>query len=84
MGRKAYIADLAEAAASAIPGITSVIKGPEDGDVHVCFVPLSGIPIEMSLLSLGNFPSWTLLPILRQFSHGDFPYSELFNNAYNV
>ncbi|EPE33440.1 UBC-like protein [Glarea lozoyensis ATCC 20868] len=58
MGRKAYIADVAAAAALSIPGITSVVKGSEDGDVHVCYTPATGLPIEISLLSLevGGYP----------------------------
>jgi ubiquitin-conjugating enzyme E2 Q len=55
MGRKAYIADVACAIAQTTPGITSVEKGTEDGDLHICFTPSTGLPIEMSLMSLGKF-----------------------------
>jgi hypothetical protein len=61
MGRKAYIADVADAIAQTTPGITNVVKGTEDGDLHLCFTPSNGLPIEMSLLSLGES---LILPVM--------------------
>ncbi|TVY21133.1 Ubiquitin-conjugating enzyme E2 Q2 [Lachnellula arida] len=52
MPRKAYIADVAKVTAQEIPGIKSIAKGSEDGDLNICFVPSSGIPIEIGLLAL--------------------------------
>ncbi|KAG9231149.1 hypothetical protein BJ875DRAFT_487289 [Amylocarpus encephaloides] len=59
MGRKAYIADVAAATAANIPNISSVTKGTEDGDLHLSFVPHTGAPMEISILSLdiGGYPS---------------------------
>lgn len=54
MPRKAYIADVAKVTAQEIPGINSIAKGSEDGDLNICFVPSSGIPIEIGLLALGT------------------------------
>jgi len=53
MPRKAYIADVAKVTAQEIPGINSIAKGSEDGDLNICFLPSSGIPIEIGLLALG-------------------------------
>lgn len=49
------MADAATAAAQKPPGITAVVKGSEDGDLNVCFVPSNGLPIEIALLALGTF-----------------------------
>ncbi|RDL41264.1 uncharacterized protein BP5553_01243 [Venustampulla echinocandica] len=63
MPRKAYIADAAavidQAAAQNSPGITSITKGSEDGELHICFVPPTGLPIEIQLIALdvGGYPS---------------------------
>jgi hypothetical protein len=67
MGRKAYIADVAAAAALSIPGITSVVKGSEDGDIHVCYTPATGLPIEISLLSLGKLFGHNFTALAVQF-----------------
>jgi len=56
MPRKAYIADVATTAAQEIPGIDAVVRGSEDGDLNICFVPATGIPIEIGLLALGTQP----------------------------
>jgi hypothetical protein len=51
MPRKQFIADVQAAAGKIIPGITSVIRGDDDGEVVACFVPPTGAPIEISLLA---------------------------------
>ncbi|TVY68712.1 Ubiquitin-conjugating enzyme E2 Q2 [Lachnellula suecica] len=65
MPRKAYIADVAAVIAQDIPGISSVAKGSEDGDLNICFVPSSGVPIEIGLLALdvSEYPSGNLYMI---------------------
>jgi len=59
MPRKAYIADVATAVSQNIPGISSVAKGSEDGDLNICYLPVTGPPIEIGLLALGksSFPA---------------------------
>jgi hypothetical protein len=51
MGRKDFIADVQGASELAIPGISLVARGDDDGEVNVCFVPPSGAPIELSMLA---------------------------------
>jgi ubiquitin-conjugating enzyme E2 Q len=51
MGRKDFIADVQGASELAIPGISLVARGDDDGEVNVCFVPASGTPIELSMLA---------------------------------
>ncbi|KAH6672966.1 hypothetical protein B0J14DRAFT_654691 [Halenospora varia] len=59
MPRKAYIADVTAANAQNIQGITSVVRGDEDGDLNVCYAPSVGVPIELSLMALdvGGYPA---------------------------
>jgi hypothetical protein len=64
MPRKAYITDVAAAAAQEIPGIEAVVRGSEDGDLNICFVPSTGIPIEIGLLALGTSPQSFKCPII--------------------
>lgn len=52
MPRKAFIADITAAAGQAIPRISGVGRGDDDGDVNFVFSPLSGPPIELSMLAL--------------------------------
>jgi ubiquitin-conjugating enzyme E2 Q len=70
MPRKAYIADVATATSQNIPGISSVARGSEDGDLNVCYVPMTGPPIEIGLLALGksSFPILEMrtLPAFRE------------------
>jgi hypothetical protein len=54
MGRKAYISDVTKATAEEYPGVVSVSKGSEDGELHFCFVPSNGMPVEISLIALGR------------------------------
>jgi ubiquitin-conjugating enzyme E2 Q len=52
MPRKAFIADVTAAADKAIPKISGVVRGDDDGDVNFVFSPASGPPIELSVLAL--------------------------------
>lgn len=52
MPRKAFIADVTAAAEKSIPRISGVVRGDDDGDVNFVFSPLSGVPIELSVLAL--------------------------------
>ncbi|RDW64904.1 hypothetical protein BP6252_10555 [Coleophoma cylindrospora] len=54
MPRKAFVADVAAAAESDIPGIVSISRGADDGDVNFDFVPNSGERIELALLATGK------------------------------
>jgi hypothetical protein len=55
MTRKAFVADIAMAAEKSINGVSAVVKGDDDGDVNFCFIPASGVPIEIGLLAMGMF-----------------------------
>ena len=55
MPRKAFVADIAAAAEKSIVGVSVVVKGDDDGDVNFCFMPTSGVPIEIGLLAMGMF-----------------------------
>ena len=50
MPRKAFVADVQATAERNIPGISSVVRGPDD-DVIVTFVPASGPPFEINLMA---------------------------------
>jgi hypothetical protein len=50
MPRKAFIADIKTAGERGITGITHVDKGDDDGEVRASYAPVSGTPIELSLL----------------------------------
>jgi ubiquitin-conjugating enzyme E2 Q len=54
MPRKAFNADVEAASQKSFPGVTSVRKGDDDGDVTFAFAPVSGAQIEIGLLALGN------------------------------
>jgi ubiquitin-conjugating enzyme E2 Q len=70
MGRKDFIADVQGASELAIPGISLVARGDDDGEVNVCFVPPSGAPIELSMLAQPGtspdlhyvYPSYSVFP----------------------
>jgi len=62
MPRKQFIADVQAAADKNILGITSVVRGDDDGEVVACFSPPTGAPIEISLLAQPGTQS--PLPIL--------------------
>ena len=51
MPRKQFIADVQVAADKGAPGITSVVRGDDDGEVVASFSPPTGAPIEISLLA---------------------------------
>jgi ubiquitin-conjugating enzyme E2 Q len=51
MPRKQFIADVQVAADKNIFGISSVVRGDDDGEVVAYFVPPTGAPIEISLLA---------------------------------
>ena len=53
MPRKAFNADVQAASDADIPGIASVRKGEDDGDVTFVFTPRSGGSIDIGLLALG-------------------------------
>ncbi|KAH7397638.1 hypothetical protein BKA64DRAFT_672448 [Cadophora sp. MPI-SDFR-AT-0126] len=62
MPRKAFVADVQAAAEKNIPGISSVVRGPDD-DVIVTFVPASGAPFEINLMAqpdVASYPSETM------------------------
>lgn len=61
MTRKAFIADVAAAAAENISDVVSVLRGDDDGDVNFCYLPPSGDPIEIGLLATGMVSSSNLL-----------------------
>lgn len=60
MPRKAFVADVQAADEKKIPGISSVVRGPDD-DVIVSFVPASGPPIEINFMAqpgMFSSPRW--------------------------
>ena len=54
MARKAFNLDVSTASEKKIPGIVTVAKGDDDGDVTVTYAPASGPPIEIGMLALGK------------------------------
>ncbi|XMA17142.1 hypothetical protein WAI453_009933 [Rhynchosporium graminicola] len=57
MPRKAFIADVQAANAKSIPGIASVLRGPDD-DVIVTFVQASGQPLEINFMAQPDVASY--------------------------
>jgi len=53
MTRKAFIADVASAAAGSISGVSQIVRGAEDGELDFCFTPPSGQLINVHILALG-------------------------------
>jgi ubiquitin-conjugating enzyme E2 Q len=56
MPRKAFLADVASASNMHIPHIVDVKRGEDDGDVEFVYVPVSGEPIIIALIAMGEFP----------------------------
>jgi hypothetical protein len=53
MTRKAFIADVASAAAGSISGVSQVVRGAEDGELDFCFTSACGQLINVHILALG-------------------------------
>lgn len=53
MTRKAFIADVASAAAGNVQGVSQVVRGAEDGELDFCFTSASGQLINVHILALG-------------------------------
>jgi hypothetical protein len=53
MTRKAFIADVASAAAGSIPGVSQVVRGTEDGELDFSFTSVYGQLINVHILALG-------------------------------
>lgn len=54
MTRKAFIADVASAAAGSILGVSQVVRGTEDGELDFCYTSASGQNINIHVLALGK------------------------------
>jgi hypothetical protein len=54
MTRKAFIADVASAAAGSISGVSQVVRGAEDGELDFCFTSAYGQLINVHILALGR------------------------------
>lgn len=59
MTRKQFTADLAAAANSTIADVSNIRRGEEDGQINFRFMPASGSPLDISLLSteVPGYPS---------------------------
>lgn len=53
MTRKAFINDVASAAAESISGVSRVVRGAEDGELDFCFTSASGQLTNIHILALG-------------------------------
>jgi hypothetical protein len=53
MSRRAFIADVASAAAASISGVSDVVRGAEDGELDFCFTSASDQRINVHILALG-------------------------------
>ncbi len=62
MPRKQFIADIQVTADKNIQGITSIVRGDDDGEVVASFAPPTGVPIEISLLAQPGTHVLSLLP----------------------
>ncbi|CAG8960624.1 hypothetical protein HYFRA_00013502 [Hymenoscyphus fraxineus] len=59
MGRKDYIADVADVSSKNLPSIVSVAKGGEDGEVHIRYAPPDRDPFNITIMStdVSSYPS---------------------------
>ena len=64
MTRKAFIADFCAASEAGISGISHVVRAAEDGELDVCYTPVSGKSINIHVLATGNETSSCVLLLL--------------------
>jgi hypothetical protein len=54
MTRKAFITDVNAATEAGISGISQVVRAAEDGELDICYTPVSGKSINIHVLATGN------------------------------